>query len=362
MSDCGCNSDSTECCNNNDKQTTDLGIVQSDNNNPVLVHVTRGGMVESQHRGAFAVVDVQGNLVMHAGDITQDVYPRSAVKIIQALPMVMSGAVEKYNLTAEELSVACASHSGEKRHTQVVKGMLEKAGLSVDDLECGAHRPTNVQANEDLIRAGETFNALHNNCSGKHTAMLMLAKMNGFDTKGYTDIQHPVQQTIMGTFEALTEWTLDKAHFDKDGCSAPTWALPLVNTALAFAKISDPDATLPADTANAVKTLRNSVIEEPFMVGGTNRCCTRIMEVLKDKAFVKYGAEAVYTASLPEYGLGIALKIDDGSVRAVEVALLRILEEIGVLSQEDKAELLEFHTKPITNWNKFTVGHVEPTF
>ena len=366
MSDCGCNTNTentnNSCCDDTAKSSIENIHNQGDTPNPILANVTRGGVVESFHRGAIAIVNIKGEVELALGDINQPVYPRSAVKIIQALPMVLSGGIEEFNLTAEELSVTCASHGGEERHASVVAGMLKKAGLSIDDLECGAHRPTTTQANEDLIRAGKPFTALHNNCSGKHTAMLMLAKLQGFETKGYTNPTHPVQQMIMGTFESLMEYSLDDAPYDRDGCSAPTWAIPLVNTAYAFAKISDPDNAFPTETAVAVKALRDSVIEEPFMVGGTNRCCTRIMEVLKNKAFVKYGAEAVYTASLPEYGLGIAIKIDDGSVRAVEVALLRILEEIGVLTEEDKEALSEFYNKPITNWNAFTVGNIEPAF
>ena len=360
---------SKSCCDNHNENTTDCCSTNTtpapqsgENNNPVLVNVTRGGIVESKHRGSIAVVDVNGTTQMSFGDIKSVVYPRSSVKIFQALPMVLSGAVEKYNLTAEELSVCCASHGGEVRHTKVVNNILQKAGLTVDDLECGSHKPTHNDSADSLIKQSKKFNPLHNNCSGKHAGMLLLAKMNGFDTKGYTDPQHPVQQTIMGCFESIFEYSLENSPFDRDGCSAPTWALPLQNLAYGFAKVSDPYATLPEPTARAITSLRDSVIQEPFMVGGTNRACSRIMEVLQNKAFVKFGAEAVYTASLTEYGLGIAIKIDDGSTRAVEVALISVLDKIGVLSDTDKQQLEKFYRPAITNWNGFTVGHTESAF
>ncbi|MGB1360683.1 MAG: asparaginase [Alphaproteobacteria bacterium] len=354
-----------QCCGNDNhkhEHKDDGSCCGSETTNPVLVNVTRGGVVESSHRGRICVVDTQGNVRLAMGDVEKPIYGRSAVKILQALPMVLSGGVEKYDLSAEEISVTCASHGGEERHTKVVESMLKKAGLSVDDLECGAHAPTHKDSAKKLIEDGKDFTPLHNNCSGKHAGMLILAKMRGFDTKGYINPDHPVQQSIMGMMESICECSLENAPMDRDGCSVPTWAIPMTNLAFAFAKISDPDSTLPETTATAVKKLRDSVIQEPFMVGGTNRACTRIMEVLKNKAFVKYGAEAVYTASLPEYGLGIAIKIDDGGVRAVEVAMLRILEEIGVLNENDKKELEKFYKQPITNWNGFTVGNTEPAF
>ena len=330
--------------------------------NPVLVNVTRGGVVESEHRGRICVVDIQGNVRLAMGDVETPIYGRSAVKIFQALPMALSGAIEEYKLTPAEIAITCASHGGEPEHTKTVEGMLKKAGLSVDDLECGAHTPTHKDSANKLVANGEKFTALHNNCSGKHAGMLLMAKSNGFHLKGYIEPDHPVQQTIMGTFESICEYSLENAPTDRDGCSVPTWAMPMTNLAFGFAKLSDPHSALPEETAQAVSKIMDSVTEEPFMIGGTNRCCTKIMEILKNKAFVKYGAEAVYTASLPEYGLGIAIKIDDGSVRAVEVALLRILDEIGVLDDYEKKQLADFIKKPITNWNGHTVGYVESAF
>lgn len=354
---------SKHCCGgSNDKNQTEKQKKINYQKNPVLVNVTRGGIVESSHTGRICVVDIQGKMQLAMGEVQEAIYPRSSVKILQALPMALSGAIEKYNLNAQELSVICASHSGEKHHTEVVENILKKANLSEKDLECGAHTPTNKRQSYELAKQGVKPNQLHNNCSGKHAGMLLLAKMRNFDTAGYINPNHPVQQSIMGIFEMMCEYSLENTPNDRDGCSAPTWAVPMTNLAFAFAKISDPLAVLPDETAKAIIKLRDSVIQEPFMVAGTNRCCTKVMQVLKNKAFVKYGAEAVYTASLPEYGLGIAIKIDDGSTRAVEVALLRVLDKIGVLSDKDKQELADLYKQPIKNWNGFTVGNVEPAF
>ncbi len=356
---------SKHCCSdssdkNQTKKQTEQNIDYQ--KNPTLVNVTRGGIIESSHNGRICVVDIQGNIQLAMGEVEKPIYPRSSVKILLALPMALSGAIEKYNLNAEELSVICSSHTGEERHTQVVKNILKKANLSENDLECGIHTPINKKQSYELVKQGIKPNQLHNNCSGKHAGMLLLAKMRNFDTAGYINPNHPVQQSIMGIFEMMYEYSLQDAPSDRDGCSVPTWAIPMTNLAFAFAKISDPFAVLPNETAKAITKLRDSVIQEPFMVGGTNRCCTKIMQVLKHKAFVKYGAEAVYMASLPEYGLGIAIKIDDGSTRAVEVALLRILDKIGVLSDKDKQQLADLYKQPIINCNGFTVGNVEPAF
>lgn len=330
--------------------------------NPVTVKVTRGGIVESTHRGRIAVVDVAGNMKMQVGDTASPVYPRSSIKILQALPLVETGAADAAGFTDEELSLACASHGGEPRHTETAKQMLSKIGLSVEDLECGPHWPTHEESVRDLARANEEPSPLHNNCSGKHAGMLALALHLGVPTKGYTKPSHPVQQRILGCFEALTGSDLSGAPLGLDGCSAPTWAIPLENTAFAFARIADPEssaANLSGDRAKSLIRLRKAVAAHPFMVAGSDRYCTKVMEVLGEKVFVKTGAEGVYTASLPEYGLGVCLKCDDGATRGAEMMMTAVLDRIGVLDGPARDQLTEFLSVPVLNRRGLEVGSIE---
>jgi len=330
--------------------------------NPVTVNVTRGSIVESTHRGRVAVVDANGAVKMRVGDITSPVYPRSSVKIMQALPLVETGAADAAGFTDDELALACASHGGEKRHTETTARMLEKIGLSVDDLECGPHWPTHDDSARALARANEEPTALHNNCSGKHAGMLALALHLGVPTKGYIKPTHPVQQRILGSFEALTGSDLSAAPLGIDGCSAPTWALPLENIAFAFARISDPGSTaanLSVERASALTRLRKAVAAHPFMVAGTDRYCTRIMEVLGERAFVKTGAEGVYCAALPDYGLGVCLKCDDGTTRGAEMMMTATLNQIGVITDTDRSQLEDFLTVPLQNRRGLEVGCIE---
>ena len=330
--------------------------------NPVLVQVTRGGIVESQHRGRYIIVDVAGNVRDEVGDCNTPTYPRSSAKIFQALPMILSNAHKHYNLTDAEIAITCASHLGQPEHTKTVNSILTKAGLSIDDLECGTHAPTHRKSADTIIKNRDTFTPLHNNCSGKHAGMLLYAKKMGWDTNGYIHPEHPVQQSICQHLGDICGYNMDTSATDRDGCSVPTWAMPLKNLAFGFACVADPHSTLPPAVAQAIKTLTDAVSKHPFMVGGSNQCCSDIMNTLGKKAFVKGGAEGVYLASLPEYGIGIAIKVDDGHGRANGVILLRILEKVGVLTPEHKQHLLQHYHPPVTNWNKYTVGQIQPAF
>lgn len=328
--------------------------------NPIIVEVTRGDMVESMHRGSAAVVDITGKVAMQWGDIEKRVYPRSAIKAIQALPLVESGAADAFALSDSELSIACASHSGEARHVETVRAWLARMGLSEANLECGAHWPRHHQPTlHAMVQAGDLPGDAHNNCSGKHTGMLATAHHLGEPLEGYTKPTHPVQQRILGTLEALCGLDLSDAPRGIDGCSVPTWGIPLSNMALAFAHLGAPD-NLPPIRAAAAKRLRKAVAAEPFMVAGTDRYCTTLMDVTGEAVFVKTGAEGVFCAALPEYGLGVALKCDDGAARASQMMLTAILRRIGALDDALSAKLDSLITVPLENCNGATVGMVRP--
>ncbi|UFN47630.1 asparaginase [Roseomonas sp. OT10] len=326
---------------------------------PILVEVMRGGLVESRHAGAVAVVDAKGGLVLGLGDIDRPVFPRSAVKVIQALPMVESGAASRFGLDQEELALTCASHGGEPRHVAVARGVLAKLGLEPDCLECGVQWPSTTSASQALARAGEKPSALHNNCSGKHSGFLCLACDLGAPPPGYVLADHPVQRRVTATLSEVTGARLDETNRGIDGCSIPTYAMPLRAVALGFARIGTGEGLHP-DRADAARQLRRAVAEHPFLVAGTRRFDTVVMEALGERAFLKVGAEGVYTAALPELGLGVALKCDDGAKRGAEALMAALLLRLLPLSDAEAAVVRPLAEPVLKNWNGLEVGRVRP--
>jgi L-asparaginase II len=324
--------------------------------NPVLVEVSRGGIVESRHTGAFAVVDSSGKTLSARGDIDLAIFPRSAIKAFQCLPVVESGAADEYGFSDAEIALACASHSGEAEHIRLARSMLAKAGNREDDYECGAHWPQATEAFHHLIRAGAQPSPVHNNCSGKHAAMLALARKLGVDTRGYTSREHPVQRAIARTISALCEVDADALACGIDGCSVPTWAIPIRKLALGFARFGSGDG-LPEARRTAAARITGAVRDFPFMVAGTDRYCTKLMQMVP-RAFVKTGAEGVFCSAVPHAGLGIALKCDDGANRASEVLMAAILAGLPVWSELEYDALRFFSHADLWNWRKLRVGEI----
>lgn len=332
--------------------------------NPVLVQAWRGGIVESAHRGAFAVVDADGRLHSSLGDIERPVFPRSAVKVLQALPLVASGAADALQLGDEELALACASHGGEEAHARTAAAMLAKAGLDATVLECGAHWPYHEGSQRDLARRGEGPSALHNNCSGKHSGFVCLgchlaggAERRGF-LAGYVKPGHPVMREVSAAIQAATGWDLARSATGTDGCSIPTHAVPLRHLALAFARVATGQG-LSAGHAAAAARLRQAVARAPFFVAGSGRFDTRLMQHFGERVFCKVGAEGVHCAALPGLGLGIAIKMDDGNTsRAVEVVLAALLRRLLRPSGEDDAVLAPMADVRLRNWNGIEVGRL----
>lgn len=336
--------------------------------NPILVEVTRGGYVESQHAGALAVLDADGAVLAQLGDITRPVFPRSAVKVLQALPLITSGAADRLGLTDAELALACASHNGEALHVHTAAGMLAKAGLGVAALECGSHWPAYDKATRALAAAGEEPSALHNNCSGKHAGFACLAcamhggrsDLRGFFS-GYVQPEHTVMREVTAAVQAATGFDLSTAPRGIDGCSIPTYGIPLRHLALAFARVATGHG-LSTEHARAAQRLRQAVAREPFMVGGSGRFDTRVMQRLSERAFVKVGAEGVYCAALPQRGLGVAIKMDDGNnARAAEVVMAALIETLVPLSDDEAVFMSTLSEPQLQNWNGLEVGGLRPT-
>jgi L-asparaginase II len=324
---------------------------------PIVVEVVRGGLVESRHRGAIAVVDAAGSEVFAAGDVAKSVFPRSAVKPLQALPLVESGAAEKFALSDEELALCCASHSGEPAHARGVERILAKAGFDASALACGTHWPASQSAAMALARAGATPSALHNNCSGKHAGFLCVARAMAVDPAGYWQPGHPVQQRVHAVLEDLTEVALPPDCRAVDGCSVPTWAVPLENLALAFAKFGSGRGLTSARAAAATRLLA-ACVTEPWYVAGTGRFCTEIMQLLGAQALVKTGAEGVMCAAVPALALGVAIKCDDGASRAAEALMAATLARLLTVDDQQRAALARFAQPKIRNWNDIETGEL----
>ena len=335
--------------------------------NPILVEAMRGGARESAHRGAIAVVDADGARVVLLGDTAHPVFPRSAVKVLQAIPLVESGAADRLQLDDEELAIACASHNGEPAHVAVVARMLAKAGLDVTALECGTHWPRVEAVARAIAAAGREPDALNNNCSGKHAGFLCLActLCDGVNlrqyAKGYVAPRHPVMRAVSEALQATTGHDLTRAPRGIDGCSIPTFAIPLDALALAFARVGTGTGLRPG-YARAATRLRQAVARHPFMVAGSERFDTQVMAALGERVFCKVGAEGVFCAAFPERGLGVAIKIDDGNTaRAAEVAMAATIEAFVDLDNEEAMLLRSLSDATLRNWNGIEVGALRAT-
>jgi L-asparaginase II len=327
--------------------------------NPVLVEVVRGALVESRHRGAVAVADAAGRPVFTLGDAGRPVYPRSAIKALQALPLIESGAADRFGLGAAELALACASHGGEPGHVATATRMLAAAGLGPSALQCGAHWPIHQPSAHALAREGGVAGALHNNCSGKHAGFLCAACALGADVARYVEPAHPVQRAVKATLEGLAGTALGEDVCAIDGCSVPTWAMPLSALALAFARFGTGTGLAP-ERARAAARLREACAAQPWHVAGTGRFCTDVMRAFGARVFVKTGAEGVFCAALPDLGLGIALKCDDGAGRAAEAAMAATIAR-HLASDADRAMLDRFARPVLRNWNGTAVGSIRVT-
>jgi L-asparaginase II len=328
--------------------------------NPVLIEVTRNALVESRHRGAFALVEAAGNVVAAVGDIERPVYPRSAVKALQALPLVENGWADRLGLDDADLALACASHAGEPVHTARAAGMLAKAGLDAAALACGAHWPSARSAATALIRAGAEPTALHNNCSGKHAGLLCLACSLDADPAGYVAADHPAQRAVRDALGEAYGLDLTAAEPGTDGCSIPTYPVPLRHLARAFARFGTGERW-GAKRAEAARRLRGAVAAHPTLVGGTGKLDTDLAAHFGTRVFTKTGAEGVFCAALPDLGWGLALKCDDGATRASEAILLHVLAAAMPWTAADRQAFAGRLDPVLRNWNGIEVGRLRPT-
>ncbi|HEY9075463.1 MAG TPA: asparaginase [Anaerolineaceae bacterium] len=334
-----------------------------------LVELTRGPVVESIHIGAVAIVDPHGNLVARVGNPQMVANLRSSSKPFQTLPLVESGGAEMLGLTDREISLTCASHSGTDDHVFVLRGMHAKIGVTEADLLCGIHPISHKPTLEAMRARGEEVTPARHNCSGKHTGMLAQARSRGLPIADYINPTHPIQQTIIRTFAEMCDLAVEDVQIGIDGCSAPTFAVPLANAALAFARLADPSG-LPEPRRSALRRIWRAMTTHPDMVAGPGEFDTVLMEVAAGVIACKGGAEgyrgfAIAPASDGSRpALGITYKVADGDLngRARPLIAVEILRQLGILSPAQMENLKPYDTSPVQNWRKIEVGVMRPAF
>lgn len=322
---------------------------------PLIIDVARATNIESQHTVSAVVVNSQGKIEISLGKTDRRIYPRSSIKSIQALAIILSGAAELFKITDEELALASASHGGEKKHIEIVTQWLNRIGLTQNDLECGSHPPSHQNSAIELFKQGQTFTAIHNNCSGKHTGMLATALALKEATKDYSKINHPVQILIKQIIEDFCSEKIEENQIAIDGCSIPTYFIGMKNLALAMARLGD-SQNFSEKYRLASQRIYKANVENPFLIAGTDRYCTQMMNELNKKGLVKTGAEGVMFASLPSLKLGVVVKAHDGASRAAEMAMSWILKELGLLNEDSWKK---FSQIPIKNWNQILTGSIK---
>ena len=315
-----------------------------------LIELWRGGLRESAHLGHAVICDGKG-IVEAWGDPGAVIFPRSSCKMIQALPLVESGAADAAGLSSEELALACASHNGAEIHTRRVSAWLDGLGLAESDLRCGAHLP-NDPAERRRLTCSETAPCqIHNNCSGKHAGFLTLNRHLGGGAE-YVELDHPVQRAVRDAFEAETGETI--AGWGIDGCSAPNFAVTVAGLARAMAGFAQPGSDR---SGQARRRLVEAMIAHPELVAGEGRACTEMMRAARGRAALKTGAEAVFVAILPERGLGVALKVADGATRGSEAAIATLMVHLDIFDEKDPV-VQKYLSGPLRNWRGLATGEL----
>jgi L-asparaginase II len=322
----------------------------------LIVVATRGHLPESVHQVSAAVVNSDGRLLGQAGDPQLITYWRSAAKPFQLLPLVADGGIERFGLDQPMLALACGSHNAESVHREVAARWLTAIGASESDLACGGHPSLWPALADAMIHDDVTPSPIWSNCSGKHASLLALARLHGWGTSGYEERSHPVQQRVAETIADWSAIRVDELQWGVDGCTAAAVALPLTGMARAYARLGVTDAP-------SVRSIRDAMIAEPYLIAGADRLDTVLMQAWPGRVIAKIGAEGVYSASLPTLDLGIAIKVHDGDMRAVGIALMAVLEatvaRFGINDRWAVDALGEWRAPAIRNTRGTTTGHIE---
>jgi L-asparaginase II len=333
-----------------------------------LVEIWRGSIIESQHSGHLIAVDGNGTIICSLGAPETVTYLRSSGKPFQALPVIASGAADRFGFTEKEVAISCGSHNGESIHVETVRSMLRKIGLDESALKCGAHEPYSVEVAREMIRKQEAPTAVQNNCSGKHAAMLALAKHLGAPTETYDELSNPVQQLVAQTVSDFSGVRVEDIAIGTDGCGVPVFGISVHAMALMYARLISPPANAAREVRGACKRIVKAMIDFPEMIGGKDRLDTELIRTGAGRLISKIGAEGVYTVGvLPSsdwpHGFGFALKVEDGDDRrARPPAVIDALRQLGVLSANDLEVLSAYSPAVITNRRGDRVGEVKAAF
>ena len=334
-----------------------------------LVEVRRGSLTESRHRGHIVIIEPDGNIVNYLGAPETVTFLRSSAKPLQALPLLTSGAAEKFGFTDKEVALVCASHNGEPIHTEVAASMLEKIGLGPEALKCGIHEPYSVEVAAKLRLQGQSPNVLQNNCSGKHIGMLAVALHLGAPTENYHSAENPVQMAIADVLSQFSGIAVTDMVVGIDGCAAPIFGITMRAMALAYARLVSPPPEFDKPARDACKRIVRVMSANPELIGGTSdRLDTEIMRAAPGRLVSKVGAEGVYTAGIlpceewPK-GLGVAIKIEDGDdKRARPTVVVETLRQLGVLKDESLEAVARYAFFPVVNRPGDVVGEVRASF
>ncbi len=334
----------------------------------ILAKAIRGETVESIHRGHLIVVSGAGETLFSLGNPETVTFWRSSAKSFQAIPFLKNGAAERFGFSEKEIALACGSHSGEAVHVETAAKMLQKIGLSEADLRCGTHLPFDEKRATEMLKTDEQPTQLHNNCSGKHAAMLAYAKHAGANLETYEQMENPVQQAILDCVAEFSDVPRDEIKLGIDGCAAPNFAVPISAMAKSFARLVFPPKTFDDETGEACRRIVSATLAHPEMIGGTDRLDTMIMQSARGQIISKIGAEGVYSAGVlpsPRWksGLGIAFKIEDGDdKRARAVVIIELLRQLEILDEKAAKTLNQFSPMEIKNRRGDKVGEVVSAF
>lgn len=318
-----------------------------------LVVTTRGGVPECVHYGSIAVVDADGALLASCGDARALNFTRSALKPLQALPFVEADGMSRFSFTSHELALMCASHGGEAVHVAIVERMLARIGATEADLQCGCHAPGYYHATDTPPPPGVRWRPVHHNCSGKHSGFLAYCRLFGHRLSGYLDPDGPLQTRIRNVVQAFAAG--DEIARGTDGCSAPNYALPLMRLAQAYARLA-------TGASAELAALAFAMTRHPDLVSGTGRTDLALMQAGGGDWVSKIGADGVQALGVKSKGIGIAVRIADGNARALAVATVAVLEQLGLLADAARSPLAKFVRPPIRNHRGLEVGRVEPVF
>ena len=326
-----------------------------------LVYVTRGELIENIHRGDVAVVNARGEIIAKVGNPHKVTYMRSSAKPIQACAVIESGATEHFSLNEKEIAVICASHYAEDFHTEAVLSILEKIGLDEEAFLLGATYSLNDNITSQFLREGKEKRKIYNNCSGKHSGMLALAMHMGYDIKTYDKLENPVQQMMLETVAEFVAMKKEDINIGIDGCGVPVFGMPIYNMALSYAKMADV-SSFEEERREAVNKIVDSMTKYPEMIAGTGGFCSELMKVTNGRIFGKLGADGVYCLGIRGKGIGIALKVEDGSAKALSCVVIEALRQLDELSDSEFKMFESFYIKENINTQGRKVGEMKPDF